>query len=204
MRSSATRTSDVVDELDEVALVGRLVEGAAVAFDTNILHQRRTVVEVAEGVKKANASLESAGKGTICAVIPAICWAELVLHQRHEYPEGYDESRIERALIESAMSVEDFTKSDGKAVAGYISGAYPDKVRWQKAKVDSMLSRLALADAPGKSVPATVDWYIAGQAMARNWILVTEDSGAEFKGRLERTTLATLKSALRQLGDTTS
>ncbi len=183
-------------ELDERELVIRLSEGAAVAFDTNVLHQVDAVIKLAEEVKRANATLEAKGKPTIHVVIPALCWAELVLHQRHRYSADYDETLLQVALIAGAMTVHDFTESDASVVAAYIASAYPAKDLWQKAKLDAMLTRLAVTDAPGKKVPATVDWYIAGQAMARGWILVTEDKGAEFKGPLVRTSLKSLTTAL--------
>ncbi len=189
-------------ELDEGALVVRLSEGASVAFDTNVLHKAHTVFEVADAVKKANATLGAAGKPTIHVVIPALCWAELVLHQRHKFSGRYDETQLKDALIAGAMTVYDFTESDASSVAAYIAYAYPSKELWQNAKLDAMLACLAVTNAPGKKVPATVDWYIAGHAMARGWILVTEDKGVEFNGPLVRTTLKALEAALDTLGAT--
>lgn len=186
-------------ELEEGALVRRLSEGAAVAFDTNVLHQVHALIKVADEVKKANATLEATGKPTIRVVIPALCWAELVLHQRHRYSAKYDETRLKVALIAGAMTVESFVATDAEGVARYIETDYPTDRAWQVGKRASMLARLGLTEAPGKGVPATVDWYIAGQSMVRDWILVTEDQGTEFKGQVVRVKLNTLERALKRL-----
>lgn len=79
---------------------------------------------------------------------------------------------------------------------------YPTTKEWHAAKCHNAISHLGLlkkaAEIPGKHFPATVDWFIAGQARGRGWLLVTRDRGPEFAG-LERIGCELLKDALQRL-----
>jgi hypothetical protein len=56
---------------------------------------------------------------------------------------------------------------------------------------------LGLPDAPSRGGLASIDWAIAAQAEAEQWILITGDTRAEFR----RVTLKLTKGALRRILD---
>lgn len=89
-------------------------------------------------------------------------------------------------------------------VAELLAEQFPDPEAWRKAKRQRFASSLGLtkeqADtAPGKQCAATVDWWIAGQAMKQGWILVTGDKGPEFRGLDDKIELAALEAILGEL-----
>ena len=55
------------------------------------------------------------------------------------------------------------------------------------------------ATGTGQGCGATVDWLIIGHARAEGCVLVSDDTGPEFAGLVERVKLETLEAALLKL-----
>jgi hypothetical protein len=51
----------------------------------------------------------------------------------------------------------------------------------------------------GQGCGATVDWLIGGHARAEGCVLVTDDTGPEFAGLVERVRLDVLETALQDI-----
>lgn len=83
--------------------------------------------------------------------------------------------------------------------SGVLHRWYPSREEWHRAKRDRCLEFLGIEgmDPPGKSGLASIDWPIAAQAEARQWILVTADTDAEFR----KVSLKIAKAELRKLLD---
>ncbi len=56
-----------------------------------------------------------------------------------------------------------------------------------------------LIESTGQTCSATLDWLIAGYADAVNGLLITDDTGKEFKGIEQKTTFDELEAAVNQL-----
>ncbi len=74
---------------------------------------------------------------------------------------------------------------------------FPSDEAWDAAKRERCLEVLGLPDAPSRGGLASIDWAIAAQAEAEQWILITGDTRAEFR----RVTLKLTKGALRRILD---
>lgn len=95
---------------------------------------------------------------------------------------------------------------DARHFARRVFETVGDDASWQRAKLDHAFAELKLSDRKAELLSrnarcsATVDWLIASQAAAREWLLVTDDTGWEFHGLARLTTWETLKAALDRIG----
>ena len=87
----------------------------------------------------------------------------------------------------------------------WIGERYPTSKDWYRAKKERSLRSVGLdpdkvdASGTGQGCGATVDWLIIGHARAEGCVLVSDDTGPEFTGLVERVKLATLETALEKL-----
>jgi len=185
--------------LDE--LEARLRGDACVALDTNVMFGLRELGRLAVLVRAAN----RAASTRIRLIVPALVHAEMLHDLRcwlaeKEIP--YRAEEITKDLETKATEVVAFEAADGEGASAHIFQVYPTTKEWHAAKCLNAISHLGLlkkaAEIPGKHFPATVDWFIAGQARGRGWLLVTRDRGPEFAG-LERIGCDLLKNALQRL-----
>lgn len=186
------------DELDT-----RLRSGAVLALDTNVMFGFRELGRLDALVRGANRA--SASKTPIRLVVPALVHAEMLHDLRcHLDARGvpYDATAVTDGLRDKLTEVVDFTAADADGASAQIWRSHRNTDAWRDAKRANAIAHLGIqkltADIPGKHVPATVDWFIAGHALGRGWLLVTRDRGPEFAG-LERVNLDPLKAALTRL-----
>jgi len=79
---------------------------------------------------------------------------------------------------------------------------YPTRDEWLKAKIERCAKCLGIDKDEvnkNKSCSATIDWLIAGYAVAEKCLLITDDRGIEFEGISCKTKLETLEQGLHEL-----
>jgi hypothetical protein len=184
-------------------LEARLREGVSLALDTNVLYGFRQLGKLDTLVRRANRTV---APQQIRLIVPALVHAEMLHDLRcHITQKGaaYDAGEVARSLGDKTVTIAAFEAEDGEGVSAQIFLHHPDPEDWRDAKRRNALKHLGLSSMADqisrKRVPATVDWFIAGHARGRNWLLVTHDNGPEFKG-LERVGLEPLKAALTRMG----
>lgn len=136
-------------------------------------------------------------------IVCTVAHAEKLFDLKQKYRDTFDMSVILAQLESKGVQVEPFSALNAVAVAERLGSAYPDSRTWHQAKKKRCLGCVGLplttpAPGTGRRCGATVDWLIGGHALASGCLLVTDDTGAEFKG-LERVRLDSLVAALRQL-----
>lgn len=186
------------EELD-----ARLAGGATLAVDTNVLFSVRELGTLTDLVRAANRSRSQ--QAPVRLVVPALVHAE-ILHDLRCFlarkGEPYSAAEVAASLASKGTTVVAFSPEDADGTSAHLFASAPTSTGWRAAKRRNAISHLGMlhreGEVPGKNVPATVDWFIAGHARERGWILITGDRGPEFHG-LERVRLADIKAALERL-----
>lgn len=163
------------------------------AFDTNFLfaaNSQTALTDVAEKVNQANERLRPGSKrGPITVYLPALVHAERayqIRRSRAARAQSFDLSYIRESLEDLGFEFVPFEQPDAEGAVEHLFALYPDDDSWHAAKKSK------------GSTSATVDWYIAGQAAHRGWLVVTDDGGPEWQG-LPKVKRATLLAALDRI-----
>lgn len=179
--------------------------GATLAFDTNAILgfskvERRLELKgffgICNAVDRLRADLSSPLPMAI--VVPSLVRME-GLHDlridRAKRSDPFDEKELKAKGFEVAP----FDERAAIDASGALHQWFPSHEEWQTAKRHRCLEILGLqgTDPPGKAGLASIDWAIAAQAEAQQWILVTADSHAEFR----KVSLKIRKTELRALLD---
>lgn len=192
----------------------RILSGrATLAVDTNIVHGGLGhLFGVANLVKHFN---EKKPANQINLVVSAVVYMEVVNHTWHaklkdfEYDRRSVEQRIKlqiEELSEKGISIVSFDQKQAENTAQVLSGWYKTDAEWQRAKQIVFQETLCLNDKffssknkQALNCNATIDWVIAAQADAQNWILVTNDLGPEFSNVRLKINWDELKTMMKEL-----
>lgn len=179
--------------------------GATLAFDTNAII----------GVSRADRRVTFSAFWTVCddanrlrdeipeplpisIVVPALAHMEVLHDLRTSLSKTpFDRTRVEREMESKRVRIANFHDDTAMRTSEILHGWFPTSEVWRTAKRQRCLEILGLADAPGHAGVASLDWAIAAQAEAEGWVLVTDDSGAEFS----RVSCKIKRSALRRVLD---
>jgi predicted nucleic acid-binding protein len=170
-------------------------------LDTNVLFSHRELGKISTDVNRLNAS----GGMHISLFVSAVVHAEKLFDLRQEHGASYDPADVLRAMRARGLKVLAFKARHADHTAELLAHSFPTGDAWREAKrkrcVDCLGLRHDGASTPGKGTTcsATVDWLIAGHALAKRCILVTDDRGTEFRLAIERVRLDTLKQALGRM-----
>lgn len=183
---------------DDLAL--RLRAGAELALDTNAIFGFRTIGTLASLIREANRARPD--EPPIRLLVPVLVHAE-ILHDLRCFlaakGHSYRPEEVVRDLEGKGVEIVEFAVDDAEGVSAHLYTQHTTEGSWRAAKRLNAIAHLGLlkeeSSIPGQRVPATVDWFIAGQALRRGWLLVTADRGPEFRG-LTRVQVPALKAAL--------
>ena len=167
--------------LSETDLLSVLREGALLALDANAVWGSR-LREVVDAVASANTLINHPRH--LQVVVPANVHAEMSFALRRRFGDSFSDAKISDLLAGWDVAVVDFTRDDAMQSARWLHRQLRGDGAWQLAKKGRIAAWLGVESGklPAKRVPATVDWYVAGHAAARGWLLVTDDKGLEFDG----------------------
>jgi predicted nucleic acid-binding protein len=178
--------------------------GLALAFDTNALFSDRALIAVCSDVARVNDRLSRRGLRPLRLLTSAVAHAEKLVDLKQKYKATFDAGVILRGLASKGLEIQDFTTDHALETATRLGERHTTTDDWRAAKKKRCLQCLGLGTdtlvtASGKGCGATVDWLIGGHARAEGCVLVTDDTGPEFAGLVDRVKLETLAEALRAL-----
>ena len=168
--------------------------GIVLALDTNVLRQSRRLLELADRVNQLNKSPTR----HIEVVIPAPAHGERIFQLRRLHGAAFSVEKVREFFAQKGVSIPAFDLDAAEGVAEALAQLFPDDRSWGMAKVKSALRRLGLPDTASAATrfPGTIDWLIAGQCYIRDWVLITDDTGNEFKVLRRRVQLEVAQRAL--------
>ncbi len=165
-----------------------------IAFDTNVLFGLNRFYRICDQLNTL---------GQIELIVPVLAYIEKIYDLKQSLKQRYNHDLILEGFSSKQVKIMTFTQKHAEAVANLIWQQFPDKKDWKQFKSQRCVSCLGLTEIPAtatknKRCSATVDWLIAGYAVAENCLLVTDDKGVEFQGVLQKTSLDLLETCLAQ------
>jgi hypothetical protein len=160
-----------------------------IAFDTNaIFGDHRSSdpgIELIDTINLINERRSAAP--VIGMVIPALVLHEKLRKMAQRRGKAFDVSLPLAFLRAKNLVVKGFGLPHAVGTADRLSRAHPRQEDWRAFKKRRCLECLGLPETTstqgdGHACGATVDWLIAGQAELKGYLLVTGDTGAEFRG----------------------
>ncbi len=171
-----------------------------IAFDTNALFNVTRFFNICDTIDRLNKEFQFEFK----IIIPTLAHFEKLYDLRQEKQEQYCYQQIMDILEEKQVHIMSFEPIHAEAVAELLYTRYPTKEKWLQAKIERCANCLATErEIPiGKNTKcsATIDWLIAGYAVAESCLLITCDGGIEFERDVnKKTTLEIFEQAIREL-----
>ncbi|MEZ4436180.1 MAG: hypothetical protein R3F65_27600 [bacterium] len=159
-------------------LLARIDSGpVSVTFDTNFLRARASFASlsrVSQKIRQANSVLApNATEPPIQIRISALVHEERVYQLRRQRAKlglPFRSEVIDEFLEQLGFKIEEFTRADAEGSAEHLFARFADDASWKAAKKSK------------GSKSATIDWLIAGHAVTRKWLVVTNDGGPEWTG----------------------
>jgi hypothetical protein len=188
-----------------------------IVFDTNALFGDKRLKRLCINVNRIN-RLDD--KYQIKLVVPAPAHAEKLRQIRQRLKKQhkkYNHEFVLKNLKDMGINVTSFEPWHAEKVADLFHQQFPTQDNWNQFKLKRCLDCLGrnslkrcldclkletfedFVESTGQTGSATVDWLIAGIALAENGLLVTDDTGQEFKGIEKKTTFDELEAAVNQL-----
>jgi len=187
-----------------VDLAELLRGGVVLVLDINAL-QGNEVLRLADAVNRHN--LGRSEEGRVRLVVPTLVYAERQAQERIDRiskGEDFQLSRVRGPLRQKGFSpegdhrIEPFELDHAEAHAARVAeraAEAPDG--WNGMKVRACAEALGVEPPKRRRASATVDWFIAAQAICPGRVLVSDDQGEELAGGdLRRVRLAELWGAL--------
>jgi hypothetical protein len=186
---------------DELSALLRGTKEVTLAFDTNTIFgnsRNDPFPDLCDKISALNA--RSPGPPRIRKVISAPVYAEK-LHDLRSMCERqkrvFDPSMIASFLSSKSIEVVNISRHHAEHLAEMLARQYPGAGDWSAFKKRRCLDCLGLSpttstQGSGQSCGATVDWLVAGHAVAESFVLVTNDTGPEFDSVRLKTALVTL------------
>ena len=178
-------------------LMERMQQPVRLLLDTNALFSHRRLNKLSKAVNRLNAS----GGTNIGLFVSAVVHAEKIFDLRQDLGADYDLAHVLQSMQSRGLHVLPFDARHADATAELLARSFPTRDEWREAKHKRCVDCLGLpsgtsTSGTGKTCSATVDWLIGGHALAEQCILVTDDTGPEYRQVMERVTLVTLEQAL--------
>ena len=176
-------------------------------LDTNALWSIKRLRRLCNCVQRLNEARTADDR--IQLYVSAASHAEKLFDLAQENRDRYDERLINQGLERMGLTIVAFDRAHAAATATLLGSTYPDRTAWHQAKRKQCMACLGIDEnklpvpvlGSGKGCGATIDWLIAGHAMAAGCILVTDDRGVEFRRVERRVKLGILEQALEQALD---
>jgi hypothetical protein len=189
----------------------------AIAFDTNALFGDKRFKRLCTSINRIN-RLDD--KYQLKLVVPAPAHAEKLRQiKQHlkKQDKKYSHEFVLKNLTDLGIHIAPFEPWHAEKVADLFHKQFPTEDDWNQYKLKRCLDCIGInclkrcldclelsfveefIESTGQTCSATVDWLIAGYAYAENCLLVTDDTGKEFKGIEKKTTFDELEAAVNQL-----
>ena len=178
--------------------------GMALAFDTNALFGEGSLFAVCSAVARHNEHLAERRAPPVHLVVSAVAHAEKLFDLKQQWRDRFDGDVILRGLQRKGLVVQPFGAPHAIETAIRLGERHPTAAAWHEAKRLRCVQCLGLPTAThtpgnGQGCGATVDWLIGGHARAEGCVLVTNDTGPEFAGLVDRVELEVLEAALNDI-----
>jgi hypothetical protein len=174
-----------------------------IAFDTNALFRNKQLTKLCDSINHLNLIED---KYQITLVVPAPAHTEKLRQLKQQRNNSYNHKVVLQGLMDKGINIASFKSCHAEIVAELLYKQFPTDKDWQTFKRQRCIDCLGLGEfkkniksSVGKKCSATVDWLIAGYAYAEDCLLVTDDTGKEFKGIDKKTTFDELEVAVTQL-----
>lgn len=188
-----------------------------IVFDTNALFGDKRLKKLCTSINRIN-RLDD--KYQLQLIVPAPAHAEKLrqikqsLTKQHK---KYNHEFVLKNLKDMGIEIALFDSWHAEKVAHLFHQQFPTQNDWNQFKLKRCLDCLGrnslkrcldcleldsfekFIESTGQTCSATVDWLIAGYAYAVNGLLVTDDTGKEFKSISRKTTFDKLELAINQL-----
>ena len=174
------------------------VKQVKIAFDTNALESNDKFALLCNYINQINDEF----KYQLQAIVPALAYFEKLHHLKHQHKERFDLAGIFDGLKAKQVQIMSFEPNHAEAVAALLYSQFLTKEAWQTAKIERCAKCLGIPTdntSKNKSCSATIDWLIAGYAVAESCLLITDDKGIEFKEISRKTNLKILEQGLCEL-----
>lgn len=169
-----------------------------IAFDTNALESDRKFNTVCNQINLINEKF----KYQLQPIVPALSYFEKLHHLKHSFKDRFDLTAIFDGLKAKRVQIMSFEPNHAEAVAKLLYTQFLTKEAWRAAKIERCAKCLGIDNhkiSKNKSCSATIDWLIAGYAVAEKCLLITDDGGIEFDGVFCKTKLEILEQGLEEL-----
>jgi hypothetical protein len=169
-----------------------------IAFDTNALFGDRRLKKLCISISRIN-RLDD--KYQLKLVVPAPAHAEKLRQIKQQLRKQHNNHELViKNLEDMGINIAPFEPWHAEKVADLFNKQFPTQEDWNQLKLKRCLDCIGrnslkrcclklnsfetLIESTGQTCSATVDWLIAGYALAEECLLVTDDTGKEFKGIL--------------------
>ena len=183
---------------EELVTLLRNQELRKIVFDTNALFSLKRFFDVCDRVDELNKQFQF----KLEVFIPALVYFEKLYDLRQKLGDKYDKQQFVEILEEKQVQIMPFEPNHAEAVATLLYSQFSTKEAWQTAKIERCIKCLGIPinnTSKNKSCSATIDWLIAGYAVAEKCLLITDDKGIEFKEISCKTYLEILEQGLCEL-----
>lgn len=171
-------------------------------LDTNALRTSNALFDLAEMIQALNDHRPEQQR--IQLFVSQLVCAERLYQLKRQHAARYDRDVFLQQLGSKGIVREAFDAPHAAHFADLMHTLFQTDEEWQHFKLEWYIQKLGMADkcqvrAKGRRCSSTVDWLIMVQAGTGNRWLITEDSGAEFRGFDRKVSLADAKKAVMAL-----
>lgn len=153
-------------------------------YDTNVVRSLDWLLARQTQTNLWNELVANGAVGrTLSVHMSAIAYAELLRYYRCRFGDSFDPSFFDDPIRNGVFELEAFAQPHAEALAAALAKAYPKDKDWQRAKAERVWQWVGGGAPLAAKTPrcsATVDWWIAGQALGEDRIVVTDDKGPEW------------------------
>lgn len=165
--------------------------GATFALDSNAVWDTRLL-----GLADLINRVDSIGAGPpVRLVIPALVHGEHLVQEREKRPQ-FDLRLPLQTLADKRVTVVSYEQHDAEHFSEWLHEQFPTRQQRHQGRWLRLLG--GEANLPDRPCPATNDWHISAQAVGRNWICVSDDTGPEFQGVDRKVNTTQLRAALEK------
>ncbi len=166
-------------------------------LDTNAVFGKK-LVKLAEEINRWGTASDRVG--ALKLRVNPLVFVERNVRERRKHGDRFNPKTVLEFLASSGVEVPPFDLEMADRASATLVSWHPEKDDWTRAKWERVCELYGVkSDAksvPTRQISATVDWFIAG-AVESDAVLVTDDTGAEFKKVERRVTYAVASGALQ-------
>ncbi len=138
--------------------------------------------------------------GAVKLRLNPLVFVERNVQERRKRKESFDPDTVRTWLASKDIEVPPFDLETADHASATLVTWHATKDDWKRAKWERVCELYGGSSAtkspPGRQISATVDWFIAA-AIERDAVLVTDDTGVEFKKVERRVTYAVARDAFQ-------